>query len=276
MEGFLTVKEVIKKYCDGCSAKAAASTSHTFVKAMFAGMMIGLGASGSSVAAHTIADVGVARLVAGVVFPVGLMMVILLGAELFTGDCLIGIGVPAGTISVKDTVKMLATVFLGNFAGGTLFSLMILLSGQLDYSGGMLGAYTIKVAVGKVNMSPARAVVSGILCNVLVCGAVLMAMAAKDITGKVMTSFFVIMLFVTSGFEHCVANMYYITGGLLAKTNPAYVALAIERYGLSPEKIASLNIGSFLINNLIFVTIGNVIGGLFVLGLPLYYLNREK
>jgi formate/nitrite transporter FocA (FNT family) len=150
------------------------------------------------------------------------------------------------------------------------------MSGQWDYSSGMLGAYTIKVAIGKVNISFAQGIISGILCNILVCAAVLMAMCAKDITGKLLASFFVIMLFVTGGFEHCVANMYYITAGLLAECNPQYVELAKEAYGFSQEYLGTLNVENYFVKNLLPVTIGNIIGGAFCVGVPVYYLNFDK
>ena len=157
-----------------------------------------------------------------------------------------------------------------------MIALFIALSGQLDYSAGMLGAYTIKVAVGKVNISFVQGIISGVLCNILVCAAVLMAMCAKDITGKLLASFFVIMLFVTGGFEHCVANMYYITAGLIAMNNPEYVDLTISAYGFSQEYVESLNVINFLVKNLLPVTIGNILGGAFFVGAPLYYLNHNK
>ena len=231
MEGFLSVKEATKSYAQGCKAKAATSIGKLFGKAMLAGMMIGMGAAASSVAAHSVANVGLARLTAAVVFPVGLMMVILLGAELFTGDCLMALGVAEKHISVADCIRVLVLVFLGNFAGALIFTALVYCSGQLDYSAGGLGAYTIKVAYGKATLPFGKAFTSGILCNILVCAAVLMAICAKDISGKLLVSFFVIMLFVTAGFEHCVANMYYITTGLFCKMNPDYVNKAMELYG---------------------------------------------
>ena len=276
MEGFLSTKEAIDKYIAGCQAKAQMTNERLFGKAILAGVMIGMGAAASSVAAHTIADVGLARLAAAVVFPVGLMMVILLGAELFTGDCLMAMGVSAGKNSIKDVVRVLAMVYFGNFVGASLLAVLIAMSGQLDYSAGMLGAYTIKVAVGKAGISFSKAVVSGILCNILVCAAVLMALCAKDITGKLLACFFTIMLFVTAGFEHCVANMYYITAGLLAKTNSTYVELAMEQYGYGGEQLDALNGTNYLLGNLVPVTIGNILGGILFLGLPLFYLNKEK
>ena len=262
MEGFLSVKEATKSYAQGCKAKAATPIGKLFGKAMLAGMMIGMGAAASSVAAHSVANVGLARLTAAVVFPVGLMMVILLGAELFTGDCLMALGVAEKHISVADCIRVLVLVFLGNFAGALIFTALVYCSGQLDYSAGGLGAYTIKVAYGKATLPFGKAFTSGILCNILVCAAVLMAICAKDISGKLLVSFFVIMLFVTAGFEHCVANMYYITAGLFCKMNPDYVNKAMELYGYTEAQLSQLSWGSFLIKNLIPVTLGNIVGGI--------------
>ena len=276
MEGFLSIKEAINKYIEGCQTKVEMSKENLMAKSILAGVLIGMGAAASSVAAHTIPDVGVARLAAAVVFPVGLMMVILLGAELFTGDCLMAMSVSDGKQSMTEIIRVLVSVYLGNFIGAAVLALLIVVSGQLNYSGGMLGAYTIKVAMGKVNVSFVEGVTSGLLCNVLVCAAVLMAICAKDITGKLIAIFFTIMLFVTAGFEHCVANIYYITAGLLAKWNTTYVSLAMEQYGYSLEQMRELNIYHFLITNLVPVTIGNILGGIVFLGLPLYYMNVRK
>ena len=276
MEGYLTIKEVAEKYIEGCQTKIQMPTKRLIGKSIMAGMMIAMGAGISSVAAHTIPDVGLARLAAAVVFPVGLMMVILMGAELFTGDCLVAMSVFDGKQKIRNCAKLLLFVYLGNFVGAALTALFISMSGQWDYSSGMLGAYTIKVAIGKVNISFAQGIISGILCNILVCAAVLMAMCAKDITGKLLASFFVIMLLVTGGFEHCVANMYYITAGLLAECNPQYVELAKEAYGFSQEYLGTLNVENYFVKNLLPVTIGNIIGGAFCVGVPVYYLNFDK
>lgn len=276
MEGYLTIKEVAEKYIEGCQTKIQMPTKRLIGKSIMAGMMIAMGAGISSVAAHTIPDVGLARLAAAVVFPVGLMMVILMGAELFTGDCLVAMSVFDGKQKIRNCAKLLLFVYLGNFVGAALTALFISMSGQWDYSSGMLGAYTIKVAIGKVNISFAQGIISGILCNILVCVAVLMAMCAKDITGKLLASFFVIMLFVTGGFEHCVANMYYITAGLLAECNPQYVELAKEAYGFSQEYLGTLNVENYFVKNLLPVTIGNIIGGAFCVDVPVYYLNFDK
>ncbi|MGN0376352.1 MAG: formate/nitrite transporter family protein [Suilimivivens sp.] len=270
------MKEAVNKYIAGCEGKVKTPVNKLLIKAVLAGMMIAMGAAGSSVAAHTVNNVGLARLTTGVVFPVGLMMVILTGAELFTGDCLMIMGIASKKQTVSQLLKVLVLVYVGNFIGAGLLAWAAYGSGQFGYSSGLLGAYTIKVALGKVTLSFGTAVVSGILCNILVCAAVIMALCAKDITGKLLVSFFVIMLFVTGGYEHCVANMYYITAGLFAKLNPAYVQAAMEQYGYTAQQLAALNIPDFLLKNLLPVTIGNVIGGMVTFGLPLWYVNKEN
>lgn len=275
MESIFSIKETIDKYIEECHKKIHMPITNLLVKAVMAGVMIAMGAAISNVAAHTISDVGVARLAAAVVFPVGLMMVVLLGAELFTGDCLAVMSVFDGKQKIRSCLKLLVLVYIGNFIGAALTALLLSMSGQFDFSAGMLGAYTIKVAVGKVNISFLQGIISGILCNILVCAAVLMAARAKDITGKLFAVFFMIMLFVTGGFEHCVANMYYITAGLFAVNDPEYVALAKEAYGFSQEYLNTLSISNFFAVNLLPVTIGNIIGGAFGIGAPMYFLNRK-
>ncbi len=276
MSGYFTIREATEKYIDSCQKKIKLPERKTFVKAIMAGAMIAFGAAISSVAAHTIADVGLARLAAAIVFPVGLMMVILFNAELFTGDCLVAMSIFDRKIKLLSCVRLLLTAYIGNFIGAILIALLIYFSGQLDYSSGMLGAYTIKIALGKVNLSFVEALTSGILCNILVCAAVLMAACAKDITGKLLVCFFVIMLFVTGGFEHCVANMYYIPAGLIAMTKPEYIELATSTYGYSTDYVSTLNIAGFFVKNLLPVTIGNIIGGSILVGIPVFYLNKDN
>lgn len=275
MDNFYPVKEAVQKYIDGCEAKLNMHSDRVFGKAVLAGMMIAFGAAASNVAAHNIPNVGLARLVAGTVFPVGLMMVVLLGAELFTGDCLMTMGNAKGTCSKLEVCRFLITVYFGNFLGAVLLAMATYYTGQLHYSNDMLGAYTIKVALGKVNLSFGEALMSGVLCNILVCSAVLMALCAKDVAGKLLACFFTIMLFVTAGYEHCVANMYYITAGLIAKHNPVFLQLAQKEYGYTAEQLSVLNMNHFIQGNLLPVTLGNILGGI-AFGLALYYLNRDQ
>ena len=276
MEGFYSIGEAIKKYIDYCQTKAQTKWFKLLIKAVMAGAFIALGAAISGVASHAVENVGLAKLTAAVVFPVGLMMVVLFGAELFTSDCLFAMNVFDKKQKISAFLRLLVIVYIGNFIGSILIALLISLSGQLDYSSGMLGAYTIKVALGKVNISFPQGVASGILCNILVCGASIMMTCAKDIAGKLLACFFVIMLFVTGGFEHCVANMYYITAGLIADGNPEYANLAINAYGFSADYMSTLNVANFFVKNLLPVTIGNILGGSLFIGLPMFYLNKSK
>lgn len=243
---------------------------------IFAGMFIAGGASASSLAMHAISNVGLARLVAGAIFPVGLMMIVLVGGELFTGDCLMIMGCVHGKFSAAKMIKVLVVVYLSNFVGSVLFAELVNLSGQYSYTNGLLGAFTIKVAMGKVNLSFVAAFSSGILCNIFVCMAVLMAAAAKDISGKIWAIFFPILAFVVSGYEHCVANMYYIPAGIFAASNETYVARAMEAYGYTAAQLADLNWVNLVVKNLIPVTLGNIVGGMIFVGLPLYLIHSQK
>ena len=243
---------------------------------IFAGMFIACGASASSAAMHAVSNVGLARLVAGCIFPVGLMMIVFVGGELFTGDCLMIMGCIHGKFSVWSMIKVLILVFVSNFVGSALFAYLVSVSTQYNFTGGLLGAFTIKVAMGKVSMSFGAAFVSGILCNFFVCIAVLMAAAAKDVAGKVWAIFFPIMAFVVSGYEHCVANMYYIPAGIFAAANEAYVRTAMEAYGYTAQQLSALNWGNMLVNNLLPVTLGNIVGGMVFVGLPLYLIHGAK
>ena len=173
-------------------------------------------------------------------------------------------------------IKVLVLVFLSNFVGSALVAALVNSSGQLHYSGDLMGAFTIKVAMGKVNMSFGAAFASAIMCNIFVCVAVLMAAAAKDISGKVWAIFFPIMAFVISGYEHCVANMYYIPAGIFASGNSAYVKAAQTAYGYTAAQLESLTWGNFVVKNLLPVTLGNIVGGMLFVGLPLYLIHREK
>lgn len=240
---------------------------------IMAGMFIAIGGSSSSLAVHNISNVGLARTLAGCIFPVGLMMIICIGGELFTGNCMMITAVIDKKIKIRNMIFNLVVVYISNLIGSLIVDLLVFYSGQLDYTNGMLGAYTIKVAIGKVNMPFLKAFTSGIMCNILVCIAVLMASAAKDITGKLLGVFFPICAFVIGGYEHCVANMFYIPSGMLASTNLTYVQQAKELYGITQEQIDSLTITNSL-NNFIPVTLGNIIGGAVLVGLMLYLIHK--
>lgn len=271
-----TPQEIVHGNIKGAGTKASSCWKRTLFLAIMAGAFIAMGAQSSSLAIHTIEDVGLSRTLAGCIFPVGLMMIVFVGGELFTGDCMMFMAYMGKKISFASLVKTLALVYIGNFLGAVFISALVAASGQYNYSSGALGAFTIKIAVGKVNLPFITAVVSGILCNILVCVAVLMAASAKDIAGKVLAIFFPILAFVVSGFEHCVANMYYIPAGIFASMNENYTAKAAELFGITAEQLASLNWAEFALSNLLPVTIGNIIGGSVLVGGICFYLHGKS
>lgn len=267
----LNTTEILKTYVKGSQIKVTHSLRKVLLLGIMAGAFVALGAQASSVAMHGVQDVGLARLVAGIVFPIGLMMIFLIGGELFTGDCLVLMGVLDKKLNMKQLIKLLVLVFFANMIGAVVISFLVSLSGQWNYSNGALGAFTYKLAVTKSQISMMTAIASGILCNILVCGAVLMATSCGTVIGKIFAIFFSIMAFVVSGFEHCVANMYYLSAGYFASLNPAYVLKAHELYGHLPD----LNIENMLFNNLLFVTIGNIVGG-FLVGIIIYCVRKKE
>ena len=269
----LLPQQVVSSNMAAGKVKTRLSLLRMTLLGILAGMFIACGASASSVAMHAIGNVGLARFAAGAIFPVGLMMIIFVGGELFTGDCLMIMGCLQGRYSALSMIKVLVVVFFSNFAGAALFAAMISVSTQYDYTGGLLGAFTIKVAMGKLGMSFGAAFISGILCNVFVCVAVLMSVAAKDISGKVWAIFFPIMAFVVSGYEHCVANMYYIPAGIFAAANERYAQVAMETYGYTAAQLEALNFGNMCVANLLPVTLGNIVGGMIFVGLPLFLIH---
>jgi formate/nitrite transporter len=272
----LSPQQIVSANITAAKAKTELSFPRMILLGIFAGMFIACGASASSVAMHAISNVGLARLVAGCVFPIGLMMIVFVGGELFTGDCLMIMGCLQRKFPVRSMVKVLVVVWLSNFAGSVLFAAMVNTSAQFNFTGGLLGAFTIKVAMGKIGMSFSIAFISGILCNFFVCIAVLMAAASKDIAGKVLAIFFPIMAFVVSGYEHCVANMYYIPAGIFAAANESYLQTAMDTYGYTAAQLEQLTWGNMLLNNLLPVTLGNIVGGMIFVGLPLYLIHKEK
>lgn len=241
------------------------------------GAFIAFASEGSNAAIHTIESVGIAKTLAGALFSTGLMLVVITGAELFTGSTLLVVSASEKMSSWKAMLKNWFFVYIGNFIGAMIVVLLIVLSGQFDFSDGMLGGFTIKVAAYKTSMHFWSALSMGILCNWLVCLAIWMAFATQDITGKLLAIFFPIWLFITSGFEHSIANMYYIPAGIIAKSNPGWVAAA-EKMGVTQQKLDGLNWGSFITNNLLPVTLGNIIGGCIFVGMIFWlsFLYKPK
>ena len=271
---FLSPAEVAELVVGVGQRKAEMSVTNQLILGVTAGAFIAFGAAGSCVAVHTVESAGVAKALAGALFAAGLIMVVVAGGELFTGNSLMLMALAEGRISPWQLLRSWIVVYAGNFAGALLTVGLVCLSGQWGMSGGLLGASVIKTAAGKTALSFQNAFFLGILCNWLVCLAVWMSFAARDIAGKVLVIFFPIWIFVTSGFEHSVANMYYIPAGILAAADPALAERAAS-VGLSPEALANLNWGAMLQANLLPVTLGNVVGGGVLVALACWFVYRR-
>lgn len=266
MANYLSPQEITDYTSQGGVNKVNRSVALVFAMAIMAGVYIALGGFASSVAAHDIANKGVAKLVTGAVFPIGLMFVVINGADLFTGNCLIVIPTLEKKTSWAGFCKNLIVVLLGNFVGAFVIAFLVAHSGILDMSDGRLGAYAIKTATSKANLQFTQALCLAIICNIYVCAGIWMIYAAKDIAGKILAGFFSIFAFAISGAEHIVANMFYVPVALLAKSDN-YLELA---HVTSDQ----LTWGKFFINNVIPVTIGNIIGGVFIGGM--YFVIYRK
>lgn len=251
--------------------KANLSTSAKFLLGILAGAFIAFGAQAANLVTHTITDSASAKLTAGLIFPAGLIMVIMAGAELFTGNCLMIISLAERRITFAKLLWSWLVVYAGNLFGSLIVAWLVSLSGQWNMTGGLLGGLTLKTAAAKVSLTFTESLTLGILCNWLVCLAVWMSFGAKDGVSKAACVFFPVWVFIASGFEHSIANMYYIPAGILAKSNPSYVSRALE-IGASQTGIDSLNVVRMFTRNLIPVTIGNIIGGCMFVGLAYWYV----
>ncbi|MCX7695473.1 MAG: formate/nitrite transporter family protein [Caloramator sp.] len=266
----LIPNEIVDETIAAGVKKSKLQALQMIILGIIGGAFIALGGYSAAVASHSIENFGLSKFVAGAVFPVGLMMILLGGGELFTSNTMILIGVVDGKVQLKKMFKNWFFVYFANLIGSVLIAYLIFASGGLDVNGGKLGAYALKVAAYKGSLPFYRAFVSGILCNILVCIAVWMSYGAKDVIHKIFAVWFPIMAFVVAGYEHCVANMYYFSIGLFAKTNPAYAEIG----HFTPEKLSHISVAS-MISNLIPATLGNIVGGAVCIAL-MYYLALKR
>ncbi len=243
-------------------AKTKLPSGKAFLLGIMAGAFIALGGLGSQIASVCASDPSSGRLVSSIVFPIGLFMVLVGGAELFTGNCLIIIPVLSKKATVPGMLKNWLMVYLGNMVGGIIIALLASFSHTYSFADGALAQAVVNTAINKSNITFTDGLLRGILCNILVCMAVWCSFAADELAGKILALWLPVMLFIIGGFEHCVANMYFIPAGMLA----SYVH-GIEAFDLS--------FTSFFLTNLIPVTLGNIIGGCLCVG-AVYYLAYLK
>ena len=242
-------------------AKANFKKTKTFALAIAAGALIAFGAQVSlTVMTGTAENLswGIAKLVGAMTFATGLMMVVLTGAELFTGNVMMTFAVIEKRIGFAKLLRNWTIVYIGNFIGSLLIALLIYYSGCSHNSHEALGVLSLTTAYQKVNLTWVEAFTRGILCNWLVCLAIWMASSARLVIGKIFAIFFPIMTFVASGYEHSIANMFFLTNGLFAKHTASIAAAS----GLTVQQLSTLNIKSIFTSNLIPVTLGNMVGAL--------------
>ncbi|MDR0446549.1 MAG: formate/nitrite transporter family protein [Oscillospiraceae bacterium] len=257
-------KEVAQNYLAIGESKTKLSAGRALVLAILAGMFIGLAGAGATIASATIASPSLAKLIGALVFPVGLAMTLVAGSELFTGNCLIIIPVLERRARLSGMLRNWFFVYIGNLIGGLLVAALAVYGGTFSLFDNAAAASVINTAVAKVSLSFGDALLRGILCNFLVCIAVWMSFAAKDVVGKISGLFLPVMLFVLSGYEHSVANMYYISAGLFAAKSPAYAAAATAN-------LTKLRWDTMFTKNLLPVTIGNIIGGALLVGAAYWF-----
>ncbi|MBR1692250.1 MAG: formate/nitrite transporter family protein [Lachnospiraceae bacterium] len=257
--------EIAKKYTEAGADKTRLSLSKTFILAVLAGIYIAFGAFGSQVVAVSIEEASLGKFLSALVFPVGLLMVIMAGAELFTGNSLIIISVLNKKATLKGLLRNWGIVYLGNLVGSMFIAAMLTYSHTYSMFDGKLVDTVVATANNKISLSFSDAFLRGILCNILVCIAVWISFSAEDVAGKILGLFLPIMLFVISGYEHCVANMYFIPAGILVSSEYQITA-GVHSWA------------DFLIKNLLPVTLGNIVGGVCIVGMSYFfvYLHDSK
>jgi formate/nitrite transporter len=266
---FFPPKDVAAKMCDTGVGKCKLPILKMFILAILAGVYIAFGAQlFLLVGSDSTLGFGFTRFLSASVFTVGLMMVVVGGAELFTGNNLVLIAALDKKVTWGELLKNWVVVYIGNFVGSIILAAFLFWGGTWSLNGNLVGANALKVALSKTSLTFAQAFFRGILCNWLVCMAVWMAMASKDVIGKLFAIYFPIMAFVASGFEHSVANMFFIPYGIFLKSNPKVLEVA----GKTLADLANLNWGTLFTVNLIPVTLGNIVGGAIFVGAVYWYV----
>lgn len=269
--------EMARKAEEVGTAKANLGARRMFALAVLAGAFIALGAVFATTVTTGAAGVltyGITKLLGGFVFSLGLILVIVAGAELFTGNNLIVMAWADKKVSTEKLLRNWVIVYAGNFFGSLLTVVFMFLSEQFTFGNGAVGVNALNIANGKMGYGFVQAFVLGVLCNGLVCLAVWLCMSARTTTDKILAILFPITAFVAAGFEHSVANMYFVPMGLFIKAwaGPEFWQMA----GVTTAVYADLTWTNFLLNNLLPVTLGNIVGGSVMVGLVYWFIYLRK
>ncbi len=268
---FFSPAEVAKNTIGIGKGKANLPPLRMLLLGILAGMFIGFAGVACTMASVGIPIASTAKLVGAMVFPGGLAMVLVAGSELFTGNSLMTVALLEKEITLGQMLKNWVIVWCGNLIGGMLVALITSYGHTMGLFSNGYATAAISTAIGKCTLTLGDALIRGIACNILVCIAVWMSFAAKDVASKIIAVFFPVTFFVFSGFEHSVADMYYVFAGFFAKGIPDYAAAATEA-GLN---MSSITIGNIFLKCLIPVSIGNIIGGCFI-GCTYWYCYLKK
>lgn len=246
-----------------------------FALAILAGAFIALGA----IFATTVTTgggalpFGIAKLVGGISFCLGLILVIVAGAELFTGNSLIVMAWAGGKVRTRRLLYNWVIVYAGNFVGSISTAFLMFLTRQYTFARGAVGLNALNTANAKTGLGFGQAIALGVLCNALVCLAVWLTFSARSLTDKILAIVFPITAFVAAGFEHSVANMYFIPIGLFVKSGAD--SSFWSSIGATSGDFGNLTWSNFVVANLLPVTIGNIIGGVFLVGLAYWFIYYE-
>jgi formate transporter len=258
-------------------SKAKMGWRNTLALGVLAGAFIALGAIFATTITSGLGSqfpFGIARLASGLTFCLGLILVIVAGAELFTGNNLIIMAWADQLISTDQVLRNWILVYAGNFLGAFATAIFMFWTKQYTFGGGAVGLNILNIANNKCNLDFLQALTLGVMCNALVCLAVWLCFSARTTTDKILSIIFPITAFVAAGFEHSVANMYFIPIGLLVKGGASTAFW--DAIGKVPADYAALTWGNFLIDNLLPVTIGNIIGGSVMVGLVYWFIYVRK
>lgn len=262
-----TPAEVAKRVEQVSLSKCTNDPFRVLALAILAGAFIALGAVFYTLITHAPGTIplGLLNWLGGLAFCLGLVLVVVAGAELFTGNNLLVMAFVDNKISLRQLLNNWWLVYLGNFIGALGIVLLIALSGLWWQGDGALAAKTVAIAESKVNLSFWEAFSRGILCNMLVCLAIWLTLAGRSVTDKILAILLPISAFVALGFEHSVANMFLIPAGMIASNMQAWQGM-----GLAVSE--NLNMNGFLLGNLLPVTLGNLLGGSILVGLFYWFI----
>ena len=270
-------KEMARRAEDIGVKKASLPTGKMFSLAILAGAFIALGAVfATTVTAGAAGQIpfGITKLLGGIAFSLGLILVVVAGAELFTGNNLAVMALASGKITLGKLLRGWIIVYFGNFVGSVATAVVVFFSRQYEQGAGIVGQNALAIANAKCQLDLVQAFGLGVLCNGLVCLAIWLCYSARSTTDKILSIIFPITAFVAAGFEHSVANMYFISIGLFIKSGASAGFWKSSEVGAS--SYSAITWENFLITNLVPVTLGNIVGGAFMVGLVYWFIHLRN